>query len=73
MLTNMRKERLERGQTIKEVAEAIQVHPNAVSRWETNEAEPSSSNLMELCKLYECSPEYLLGMTDDRHGSAIAT
>lgn len=73
MLTNMRKERLQRGQSIQEVADLIDVHPNAVSRWETGKTEPSSSNLIALCKLYDCSPEYLLDMTNDRHGAAVAT
>lgn len=72
MLSNMRKERLERGQSIQEIAELIDVHPNAVSRWETGKTEPTSSNLLALCKLYDCSPEYLLDMTDERNGVAIA-
>lgn len=72
MLSNMRKERLERGQSIQEVAELISVHPNALSRWEMGKTEPTSSNLLALCKLYECSPEYLLDMTDERNGVAIA-
>lgn len=73
MLSNMRKERLERGLSIQEVATAISVHPNAIGRWEMGKAEPMSNNLMALCNLYECSPEYLLGMTDERNGAVIAT
>ena len=73
MLTNMRKERLERGLSIQEVSKSIGVHPNAVSRWETGKTEPNSSNLISLCKLYDCTPEYLLDMTDERKATAIAT
>ncbi len=72
MLSNMRKERLERGMSIKEVASSLGVHPNAVSRWETGKAEPTSSNLLVLCRLYECTPEYLLDMTKDKNAVAIA-
>lgn len=72
MLSNMRKERLERGLSIKEVASSLGVHPNAVSRWETGKAEPTSSNLLVLCRLYECTPEYLLDMTKDKNAVAIA-
>lgn len=72
MLTNMRKERLERGLSIRQVAELLDVHPNAVSRWEMKKAEPTTSNLIALCKLYDCSPEYLLGITGDKHAAAIA-
>ena len=73
MLTNMRKERLERGLSIQEVSKSIGVHPNAVSRWETGKTEPNSSNLISLCKLYDCTPEYLLDLTDERNATAIAT
>lgn len=72
MLTNMRRERLEHDMSINDVAAALDVHPNAVSRWETNQTEPTSRNLIALCKLYNCSPEYLLGMTDNRHEQAVA-
>lgn len=72
MLTNMRRERLERGLSIQDVANSLKVHPNAVSRWETNKTEPTSSNLIALCRLYGCSPEYLLGMTDDKQAQAVA-
>ncbi len=72
MLTNMRKERLERGLSIQEVAESLNVHPNAVSRWETGKTEPTASNLIALCKLYDVTPEYLLDMTDERKAAAIA-
>lgn len=72
MLTNMRKERLERGLSIQAVAESLHVHPNAVSRWETGKTEPTSSNLIALCKLYDVSPEYLMDLTDERKGAAVA-
>lgn len=73
MLTNIRKERLERGLSIKEVAAEIGAHPNAVSRWETGKTEPSSSNLIALCRLYDVSPEYLLGLTDSKQASVVAS
>ena len=72
MLTNMRKERLERGLSIQEVANTLEVHPNAVGRWESGKTEPTSSNLIALCKLYDCSPEYLLDMTDERKAALVA-
>lgn len=72
MRRNMRAERARLNKTAKEIAEIVGVHPNAVSRWETGETDPSASNLIMLCKLYDCSPEYLLDMTDERHGTAVA-
>lgn len=72
MLTSMRKERLERGYTIKEVADMLHVHPNAVGRWESGKTDPTASNLTALCKLYDCTPEYLMNITKDKHAAAIA-
>lgn len=68
---NMRAERARNGKTIYEVAQEIGVHPNAVSRWENGESEPTASNLIALCNIYNCTPEYLLGITDDRNGRAV--
>lgn len=72
MRTNMKVERVRCNLTIKQVADAIDVHPNAVGRWESGTAEPSASNLIALSNLYGCTPEYLLDMTEDRHETAIA-
>lgn len=72
MRINMLVERRRRGLTIKSVAEKLNVHPNAVSRWENGTAEPTAGNLIALCDLYECSPEYLLDMVDERDGKAVA-
>ena len=72
MLKNMRAERARNGLTVQQVADALGVHANAVSRWENEDSEPSSRNLIALCRLYDCSPEYLLDMTDERKGVAVA-
>ena len=72
MLKNMRAERARNGLTVQQVADALGVHTNAVSRWENEDSEPSSRNLIALCRLYDCSPEYLLDMTDERKGVAVA-
>lgn len=42
------------------VAEAIGVSRQAVSKWENGSADPSTSNLIALAKLYEISAEELL-------------
>lgn len=66
MRGNMKVERARVGLTAEEVAKKIGVHPNALLRWENEEAEPLCTNLIKLAKLYECSPDYLLGLTDER-------
>lgn len=65
--SNIRAERARKGLTMKEVSEAIGVHENAISRWESGEAQPRSDNLLKLAHLYECSPEYLLECTSLRN------
>ena len=72
MRHNMRAERARAGMSVSKVAEAIGVHPNAVARWESGQAEPTASNLIALSALYNCTPEYLLDMTDNPHGVAVA-
>lgn len=72
MRQNMRAERARKGLSLKEAADAIGVHANALARWEHDESEPTASNLIALSRLYQCSPEYLLGMTDQRNGVAVA-
>lgn len=66
MRKNMKAERARSGFTAEEVAQKIGVHPNALLRWENGESEPLGSNLVSLSKLYDCSPGYLLGLTDER-------
>ena len=42
------------------VAEAMGVSRQAVSKWENGTADPSTSNLLKLARLYEISPEDLI-------------
>ena len=42
------------------VAEAMGVSRQAVSKWETGTADPSTSNLLKLAKLYGVTPEELI-------------
>lgn len=48
------------GMTQEYVAEALGVSRQAVSKWETGAAEPSTSNLLALAKLYGVDPGDLL-------------
>ena len=73
MRQNMRAERARNGMSIAKVAEKIGVHPNAIARWENGQAEPTASNLIALSALYGTTPEYLLGMTNDPNGVAVAS
>lgn len=48
-----------------EVSEKLDVSRQAVSRWESGEARPSTDNLQALCKLYYVSLDYLLNESED--------
>ena len=52
--------RQQSGMTQEYVAEALNVSRQAVSKWETGAAEPSTSNLLALAKLYGVDPGDLL-------------
>lgn len=56
----LKKHRIECKMTQEFVAEALGVSRQAVSKWETGKADPSTTNLIELAKLYGTSPEELL-------------
>lgn len=59
----LKKYRMERNMTQEFVAEALGVSCQAVSRWETGAADPSTSNLLALAKLFGVSAEELLRQT----------
>ena len=48
------------GMTQEFVAEHMGVSRQAVSKWENGTADPSTSNLLKLAKLYEITPEELI-------------
>ena len=48
------------GMTQEFVAESMGVSRQAVSKWENGTADPSTSNLLKLAKLYGISPEDLI-------------
>lgn len=72
MPLNIKSERVRIGMSADEVAAKVGVSLNALYAWENGSANPRSDNLMKLAQLYKCSPEYLLGMTDERNGRARA-
>lgn len=72
MRGNMKAERARIGLSADEVAKNIGVHVNSVLSWERGESEPRAENLVSLSHLYRCTPDYLMGYTNERNGMAIA-
>ena len=50
------------------VAEALGVSRQAVSKWENGTADPSTSNLLKLAKLYGVTPEELIRAVREGEG-----
>ena len=56
------------GMTQEFVAESMDVSRQAVSKWENGTADPSTSNLLKLAKLYEITPEELIRSVQTEQG-----
>lgn len=62
----IKSERVRLGLSREQAAAELDVHPNSLAAWEQGLAIPSGKNLVKLTHLFGCTPEYLLGMTDER-------
>lgn len=66
---NIRSERVRVGETVEQVADAVEVSSSSVLKWENHEVEPSGRNLVKLAQHFGCTADYLLDMVDDRHAT----
>lgn len=60
----IRELRSEKGFTQKQAAEALSVTVPTLSHWECNYQEPSFKDLLNLCRFYEVSADYLIGLSE---------
>ena len=65
MNIRLRDLRLEKGLRLKDVAEAMGVTLRTISNYEAGIREPSLDMLVKLCKFFEVSSDYLLGLSDE--------
>ncbi len=56
--------RKERGMTQKNVYEILKVSPNCYASWEQGRTEPDIKSIIKLCKIFEISSDYLLGLSE---------
>ena len=56
--------RKDHGDTQKTLAEKMNVVVHTVSSWEQEKSEPNHEMLVRLCRLYNTSSDYLLGLSD---------
>lgn len=66
----LREHRMRCGMTQEFVAESLGVSRQAVSKWERGASDPSTSNLIELARLYGVAAEELLLSVSGAAGSA---
>ena len=55
--------------TLRDVADACGVSPQAVKKWEDDTAMPTSGKLMAMCKLLDVSPEWIMAGPLDFHST----
>jgi len=53
----------------REVAEAMGVSVQSISFWEGGKRVPGSDSLAWLCRYFNVSADFLLGLTDNPHGT----
>lgn len=56
--------RRECGMTQKDVYTILKVSPNCYASWEQGRTQPDVESLKKLCRIYEVSADYLLGLKD---------
>lgn len=64
--TRLRALRKEQKITQEELAHKIGCSPALISFYETMLREPGLTNIIALCKVFGVSPDYLMGLTDER-------
>lgn len=64
-MTNLKKARLQKGISQKELAITLKVAQPTVSAWESGKKNPTKENIKELCELLNVTADYLLGITND--------
>ncbi|WP_053983389.1 helix-turn-helix domain-containing protein [Niameybacter massiliensis] len=62
----IRKERLQRGWSQENLADKLGMTKNAVSSYETEKTEPNIEILKRLSNIFDCTIDYLTGVSDDK-------
>ena len=57
--------RADKNLTQKELATMLGLSKNIICEYEKGRAEPSVETLTAMCKIFQCSADYLIGLSDD--------
>ncbi|MBN2879882.1 MAG: helix-turn-helix transcriptional regulator [Clostridia bacterium] len=68
-MKNLRKVRKEHGMTMKDLAVKIGVSESAISQYENDKRQPGYETLIELCRIFNVSADYLLGIEESEEFS----
>ena len=60
----IKSERIAKGMTQAQLAEAIHVTQDSISLWELGKRYPDTQYLVPLCKTLQISADYLLGLSE---------
>ena len=67
----MRGERLRLGMTVEEAAHGIGIPASLLRELESGDREMHASELVKLAAFYGCSPDFLLGLADERNAGIV--
>ncbi len=65
-MNRIRDLRKEHGLSQQELAQKLGVNQTAVSQWERGATTPSSTTMVDLCKLWDVTPDFLLGLSQEK-------
>lgn len=65
-MLNIASERKRMNMTQEDLANELGVSKSTVARWEQEMTPPYGSELIKMHNLFQCSTDYLLGLTDER-------
>lgn len=61
--------RLERGLTQTQLASHLEKGESAVRMWEIGRSKPDADTLIKLARFFDCTTDYLLGLSDDKNAA----
>lgn len=64
-------ERLRSGLALEDAAREMGIPAALLESLESGVREVCGSQLVSMSRLYDCSPDYLLGLSDDRHAGLV--
>ncbi len=65
--SRLRELRIDKQITQELLSRELKISNNAISQYETDKRFPDERTLIEICKFYDVSCDYLLGLTDAKH------